>query len=183
LILVRHGQQEWPEGPNPAASEWVDPPLSAIGQRQAELVGASLAHDNIDAVYSSHLKRAAETGGQIAKHHGIDPVVYQELREIEIFRDLPPGASIRDVVRPPFLRGMQERFVRERRWDVYPYTETSAEFRHRVLTSVEGIPAMVESSTPTLAMCLVWLRTCSFDPGTPPSAGCSSATGAGWFIP
>jgi broad specificity phosphatase PhoE len=141
LILVRHGQQEWPEGPNPAASEWVDPPLSAIGQRQAELVGASLAHDNIDAVYSSHLKRAAETGGQIAKHHGIDPVVYQELREIEIFRDLPPGASIRDVVRPPFLRGMQERFVRERRWDVYPYTETSAEFRYRVVTSVEGILA------------------------------------------
>ena len=36
---------------------------------------------------------------------------------------------------------MQERFVRERRWDVYPYTETSAEFRHRVVTSVEGILA------------------------------------------
>jgi len=141
LILVRHGQQEWPGGPNPAASEWVDPPLSAVGQRQAEAVGASLAHDQIDAVYSSHLRRAAETGGQIAKHHGIDPVVYEELREIEIFRDLPPGASIRDVVRPPFLRGMQERFIRERRWDVYPYTETSAEFRHRVLTSVEGILA------------------------------------------
>ncbi|HSS11347.1 MAG TPA: histidine phosphatase family protein [Acidimicrobiales bacterium] len=141
LILVRHGQQEWPEGPNPAASEWVDPPLSAIGQRQAEVVGLSLAGDHIDAVYSSHLRRANETGAQIAKHHGIDAVVYEELREIEMFRDLPTGASIRDVVKPPFLRGMQERFVRERRWDVYPYTETSAEFRHRVVTSVEGILA------------------------------------------
>src|SRR5262249_19871243 len=116
-------------------------PLSVIGRRQAEILGLSLANDPIDAVYSSHLKRAAETGGQIAKHHGIEPVVYQELREIEMFRDLPAGASIRDVVKPPFLRGMQERFVRERRWDVYPYTETSAEFRHRVVTSVEGILA------------------------------------------
>jgi probable phosphoglycerate mutase len=139
LILVRHGQQEWPEGPNPPASEWVDPPLSATGRRQAEVVGQSLAGEAVDAVYSSHLKRALETGRQIGRHHGMQPEVFEELREIEMFRDLPAGTSVRDVVPKLILRGMQERFVQERRWDVYPYTETSAEFRHRVVSAIEGI--------------------------------------------
>ena len=35
----------------------------------------------------------------------------------------------------------RERFAVERRWDVWPFTETSAEFRHRVLLALEGILA------------------------------------------
>jgi broad specificity phosphatase PhoE len=132
LILVRHGQQDLPRGRDAAVSEWVDPPLSEIGQRQAQVVGESLATDHIDAVYCSHLTRAHETGMQIGKHHGMEPIVLQELREIEIFRDLPRDSNIRDMIKEPLRRGMQERFVRERSWDVYPYTETSAEFKHRV---------------------------------------------------
>jgi probable phosphoglycerate mutase len=139
LILVRHGQQVWPKGPNPQVSEWIDPPLSSIGLRQADVVGEALADDPIDAVYSSHLQRAAETGRQIGARHGIEPVVFEELREIEMFRDLPPGKSVRDLVPRTIYLGMQERFIRERRWDVYPYTETSAEFGHRVVTAIEGI--------------------------------------------
>src|ERR1700736_1198142 len=65
LILVRHGQQEWSGGPKQAASEWVDPPLSDTGRRKAEVVGQSLAGEAIDAVFSSHLERALETGRQI----------------------------------------------------------------------------------------------------------------------
>jgi broad specificity phosphatase PhoE len=141
LILVRHGQQDLPRGRDAAVSEWVDPPLSEIGQRQAQVVGESLATDHIDAVYCSHLTRAHETGMQIGKHHGMEPIVLQELREIEIFRDLPRDSNIRDMIKEPLRRGMQERFVRERSWDVYPYTETSAEFKHRVVTTIEGIAA------------------------------------------
>jgi 2,3-bisphosphoglycerate-dependent phosphoglycerate mutase len=142
LILVRHGQQMWPQGPNPAASEWVDPPLSDTGRRQAEVVGAALASEDVDAVYSSQLKRALETGRQIGRHHGMQPQVFEELREIEMFRDLPVGTRMRDVVSEPILRGIQERFVHERRWDVYPFTEASAEFRHRVVNTIEGILTM-----------------------------------------
>ena len=151
LILVRHGQQVWPKGPNPQMSEWVDPPLSSIGLRQASVVAEALAGDHVDAVYSSHLQRAAETGRRIAARHGIEPVVFEELREIEMFRDLPAGKSIRDLVPRPFLLGMQERFVNERRWDVYPYTETSAEFDHRVVTTIEGILATHPAQTVVVA--------------------------------
>jgi broad specificity phosphatase PhoE len=68
--------------------------------------------------------------------------VLTELREIEMFRDLPEGARVRDIVPEPVLLGMRERFVRERKWDVYPYTETSTEFGHRVVNVIEGILAL-----------------------------------------
>jgi broad specificity phosphatase PhoE len=77
--------------------------------------------------------------------------VFDELREIEMFRDLPAGKSVRDVVSEPVLRGMRERFVQERRWDVYPFTEPSAEFRHRVVTVIEGIVAMHQGGTVVVA--------------------------------
>jgi broad specificity phosphatase PhoE len=151
LILVRHGQQVWPEGPNPQVAEWVDPPLSDTGNRQAALVGECLSAGRVDAVYSSHLQRAAETGRQIARHHEVTPVVLEELREIEMFRDLPPGKRMRELVQPQVYLGMQERFIRERRWDVYPYTETSAEFRHRIVTVIEGILATHPAQTVVVA--------------------------------
>jgi broad specificity phosphatase PhoE len=142
LILLRHGQQRWPSGPNPAVSEWVDPPLSDTGVRQAELVGVALAGETVDGVYSSHLERAHQTGVEVGRHHALTPTVFKELREIEMFRDVPEGQSVRDVISAPMLRGIQERFVRERCWDVYPFTETSAELRHRVVNVVEGIVTM-----------------------------------------
>src|SRR5207245_7671467 len=45
----------------------------------------------------------------------------------------------KDVLSEPMRKGFQERFVQERKWDTFPYSETSAEFRHRVVTAIEGI--------------------------------------------
>lgn len=139
LILVRHGQQQWPAGPNPPASDWVDPPLSETGRRQADILAAALADERLDAVFCSHLRRAHETARAIGARHDTEVEVYPELREVEIYRDLPDGVSVRDALSEPVLRGVRARFVNERRWDVFPYTETSAEFRHRVVTIIEGI--------------------------------------------
>jgi broad specificity phosphatase PhoE len=142
LVLVRHGQQDFPTDPRRASpQDWIDPPLSAIGNRQAEAVGTSMVGHGIGAVYASPLERAHETGLQIARHHGMDVTILAELREIELFRDLPDGVPLVDAVDPILLRGARERFVRERRWDVYPYSETGDQFRHRVLMAVEGIIA------------------------------------------
>jgi 2,3-bisphosphoglycerate-dependent phosphoglycerate mutase len=151
LILVRHGQQSWPEGPQPPSPDWVDPPLSDIGRRQAEVVGRALASEAVDAVYSSRLVRAHQTGIEIGRHHGIEPEVMDDLREIEIFRDLPDGKHVRDVVPEPVLRGMRERFVQERSWDVYPYSESSAQLRHRVINVIEGIVAIHAGGTVVVA--------------------------------
>src|SRR6476659_5282090 len=49
LYLVRHGQQDIdPAGP---VGTMVDPPLSAVGQRQAECTGRALAGEGLQAIY------------------------------------------------------------------------------------------------------------------------------------
>ena len=61
---------------------------------------------------------------------------------METYRDVPDGVRLEDILPPVMWHGVQERFVRERRWDVSPFSEGSAEFRHRVVTVVEGILAL-----------------------------------------
>lgn len=142
LVLVRHGQQDFPKDVGRSSTaDWVDPPLSDIGNRQADAVGQSMVGDPITAVFASPLQRALDTGRQIARHHGIEVSVLAELREIELFRDLPEGVPLMEAVDPILLAGARERWVRDRRWDVYPFSETGDEFRHRVLMAVEGILA------------------------------------------
>ena len=136
LILVRHGQQVPHSGEHRK-----DPPLSTMGRRQAAAVGHHLGSEPIDAVYSSNLARAHDTGAAIAGCQSIDLVVREDLREIEVFRDIPDGAQATDHYDNVVLAGAAERFMRERRWSAYPASEGSDEFRDRVVTAIEGILA------------------------------------------
>jgi 2,3-bisphosphoglycerate-dependent phosphoglycerate mutase len=142
LALVRHGQQQWPSSPVFTPAEWVDPPLSAVGRRQAEQVGEAFARRRVDVVVSSHLSRALETARAIAAHHDLEPLVLEDLREVETYRDLEDGATPADTLAAPFWRGVQERFPAERRWDLVPFGESSQELRHRVVSTIEGLLAM-----------------------------------------
>ena len=141
VTFVRHGQQHVP-GAVFTPGLWTDAPLSEIGTRQAAAVGASLAAEKIDAVACSHLQRAKETALQVAGPQQLEPVVYPELREVETYRDVPDGVALEDVLSPVIWLGVQERFWRERKWDVSPFSEGSAEFRHRIVTVVEGVIAL-----------------------------------------
>lgn len=141
LLLVRHGKQHFRYLAKPTTADWIDPPLSETGQRQAAAVGQALAGESIDAVYSSPLIRALTTAQEVARHHGLQPRVVADLREIELFRDLPEGVSISDIIGSVELRRLQERFIDERRWDVYPYSEPSADFQARVVPAVNEIAA------------------------------------------
>jgi broad specificity phosphatase PhoE len=150
LVLVRHGQQTFPDPATATPRDWTDPPLSATGRKQAAAVGRHLAGEPVDAVYASNLSRALDTGNQVARHHDLTPVVMPELRESETFRDIGerrPEEVLGDVV----LRGAQERFARDRRWDAYPLTERSHEFHDRVIAAVEGILAGHRGGTVVVA--------------------------------
>jgi broad specificity phosphatase PhoE len=140
LVLVRHGQQSY--DPNGPAGELIDPPLSRLGHSQAKLVGMRLSTERIDAVYASPLQRALITGQEIARHHRLDPIVVDDLREVEVFRDVPPDRTPLDYVGRLSLIGTRARMVQEKSWDVYPYSESSAEFRKRVINAIEGIIAV-----------------------------------------
>ncbi len=139
VYLVRHGQQEIDySGP---VGDLVDPPLSEKGQRQAAAVGRALAGRPVAAVYSSMLRRAHDTGTSVGRHHGLEPVVVDDLREVEVWRDMPPERSIQEHLGDGYLIALRERMATEKVWDVYPYSEGSAEFRRRAVNAVESLIA------------------------------------------
>jgi broad specificity phosphatase PhoE len=141
LILVRHGEQDFPADWTAGAADFVDPPLSPRGRRQAEAVGRALAGRPVEAVYASTLERARHTGEAIAAHHGLGVTTVGDLREIEMFRGLPDGVSLVDALGADALRAGRARFVATRRWESYPATESGAELRDRVVPAVEAIVA------------------------------------------
>ncbi len=139
IILVRHGQQDYdPAGP---MQQMIDPPLSTLGEQQARLVGMRLSTEKIDAVYASPLKRALETGREIARHHRMEPQIIDDLREVRIFELMPPDRTPIDVIGKAALAGIRQRMIAEKSWDVYPYSESSFDFSKRVINAIEGIAA------------------------------------------
>lgn len=138
LILVRHGQQQWPDPETATVGDWIDPPLSDLGRQQAKAVASYLGGEPISAVYSSHLKRAHDTGRAVAEVADVDQVVIEQLEEINLYGDLPPDSRPIETLGEKLVVGARERFVLTRRWDSYPHSETSADFRRRVGLAVEG---------------------------------------------
>lgn len=151
LILVRHGQQVWPDPISSTNGEWVDPPLSPLGRRQAETVAEYLGSEPITAVYSSNLQRARVTGEIIADRHGLEVEVVEQLAEFHFYGSLPHDSRARDVLGEKIIDGARERFAQTRRWDSFPESESSADFRRRVGYAVEAAVTSHPSETIVIA--------------------------------
>jgi broad specificity phosphatase PhoE len=136
VLLIRHAQQQI--DPSAVTGDLVDPPLSEHGLRQAEVVGSALSTLRLDAVYSSPLRRALQTAAEIASHHRLEPQVVHDLREVEVFRDVPRDQTPEQFVGREALAEARRRMLDERNWDVYPFSEGSAEFRARVVAAIEA---------------------------------------------
>lgn len=136
VLLVRHAQQTF--DPNGPAGDFIDPPLSDHGKQQARLIGEALSTVRLDAIFASPLKRAHETANAIAHHHRCEAQVIDDLREVEVFRDVPPTEKPLDFIGKELLEAVRLRMLNERSWDVYPYSESSAEFRKRTINAVEA---------------------------------------------
>jgi broad specificity phosphatase PhoE len=84
LLIARHGQSDWN-----AARRWqghADRPLTEKGREQARALAMRLAHIDLDAVYSSDLRRARETAVAVAENQGL------ELRELAALREVDVGS-------------------------------------------------------------------------------------------
>ena len=82
ILLARHGQTAWN-----AERRWqgqADVPLDTLGRDQAHDLAHRLAHERLDAVYSSDLSRARETAEAVAAPHGLAVRSLPELREIDV---------------------------------------------------------------------------------------------------
>jgi broad specificity phosphatase PhoE len=63
--------------------------------------------------------------------------VIEDLREVEIFRDIPPDKRVEEFVGKELLRAVRHRMLAERSWDVYPHSEASQAFRKRAINAIE----------------------------------------------
>ena len=80
LILIRHGETATD---NPEKCHgFTDIDLSDEGYRQAERLATRFEKENIDAIYSSTLKRGAATAAVIAAPHNLRVVSAAELNEV-----------------------------------------------------------------------------------------------------
>ncbi|CAA9361248.1 MAG: hypothetical protein AVDCRST_MAG72-2262 [uncultured Nocardioidaceae bacterium] len=80
LVVVRHGESTWNR--DHLFQGQADPPLSALGRRQAAELAERFRTTGLRAVATSDLARAHETGAIVAAELGLDlPVVLPDLRE------------------------------------------------------------------------------------------------------
>lgn len=79
VIAVRHGETAW--NAQARMQGQLDIALNALGRRQAVQVGAALAHERIDAIFSSDLGRALQTAEPLAQRTGLRVRLDPGLRE------------------------------------------------------------------------------------------------------
>lgn len=133
IILVRHGQTAW------NASEVfrgrIDIELDETGLKQAELLGEYLGKRELEAVYSSPLKRAVQTAEAIARHHGLAAEIAPDLNDMD-FGEWQ-GLSLQDV-RSRFSE-LFEMWSSEPHRVRIPSGESLDDVRQRVLTLINQI--------------------------------------------
>ncbi|HUZ52523.1 MAG TPA: histidine phosphatase family protein [Streptosporangiaceae bacterium] len=139
LLLVRHGQSEaYLEGTSfPLADGHGDPPLSALGQEQAQRAGERLATAGIDAIYVTTLQRTAQTAAPLAERLELAPRVEAGLREV--FLGEWEGGLYRKLVAEN--HPIAQRMFAEERWDVIPGAESLLAFDGRVRAAIRRMAA------------------------------------------
>jgi 2,3-bisphosphoglycerate-dependent phosphoglycerate mutase len=130
LILIRHGLPEAVSRSNGRA----DPGLSSEGRGQARELARSLESTDIDAVYSSPMRRARETATPLGAQRGLEVRVEPGLAEFD--RDAPFYIPFEEL-----LRNGDERLGALLRGE-YSGLEsdgTLRPFQRRVVTTIEGL--------------------------------------------
>jgi probable phosphoglycerate mutase len=94
IFLVRHGENT-ANLTKELSHRKVDYSLTAKGVLQAQQTGAYFKDKHIDAIYTSPLKRSFETAAIIGVTIGLEPIVMEEFREVNVGRleGMPPVAE------------------------------------------------------------------------------------------
>lgn len=83
-----------------------------------------------------------QTAEEVHKtHRHLDVSVIEDLREVELFREVPGDMTVADYLGPDLLQAVRQRMLNERNWDVYPFSEPSYDFRKRSINAIEAVIA------------------------------------------
>jgi broad specificity phosphatase PhoE len=133
VYLARHGESDWN-----AANRFQghsDRPLTEEGRRQAEALAELVAHESIDAIYSSPLIRALDTARIVAARTGLEVTELDDLREVDT--GSWSGLS-RAEVQERFPAGFERWIAGGSGWED---GETYEEMGERVLRAIRTIAA------------------------------------------
>lgn len=132
VLLIRHGRSA---DIVPGSPESADPPLHDQGVTQARLLGTRLAGTRIDAVYSSHLKRAHDTAVAVSMHHDLDVTIFEDLEEVRLGDWSHGEFRRRAAVQDPEFMNWRARGT----WDGIPNGEGDENFRVRVSERIHSL--------------------------------------------
>jgi alpha-ribazole phosphatase len=93
--MVRHGRTAWHAEGRYAGT--ADVPLDELGLEQARRVADNFNDSRIDVVYSSPLSRCLELAEMVARPHGLEVVIDERLREIDLGRW--DGQMLEDIIK------------------------------------------------------------------------------------
>ena len=149
VVLVRHGASAAAvEGVTfPLIDGRSDPPVSEVGQSQAESVAERLAGEDIRALFVSPLRRTHETAAPLADATGIEPTVLPELAEVFLGEFEGGEYRVRAGRGDPIIKQV----FAEQRWDAIPGAESLADLGRRVRGAIERIVAEVGPDTTAVA--------------------------------
>jgi probable phosphoglycerate mutase len=139
VLLIRHGQSQPynPASPFPLVDGHGDPPLSPLGEFQAELVGQRLASEPVAAIYVSSLTRTHQTAAPLAAKLGMTPSVEPDLREV--FLGDGEGGKFREMSANDHPAALELRRTSE--WGSVPGAETNQQLTDRTVGAVRRIAA------------------------------------------
>ncbi len=146
LILIRHGESVANHLGVVAGHN--DYPLTELGFEQAEQTAAHLANEEIDAVYSSDLRRAMETARPHAKLRGMEVIPSRELREV--FCGDWEGARFDDLQEKDYDRFVNG-FVKDFMRFTFPNGEYAMDCGRRLYNEVVRIARKHEEKTVLIA--------------------------------
>jgi len=82
IVLARHGETDWNR--ERRYQGHADTPLNEAGRQQAVVLADALRDEGLTAVYTSPLRRAAETANIVARRLGLEAEELEALREIDV---------------------------------------------------------------------------------------------------
>ncbi len=132
LLLIRHAEPVR-VGPGETGGLPVDPSLTPLGVEQADRLATWFAHERLDRVLSSPLRRAVETAAPLAAAHGVEPEIVDGLVEYDANADHYIPVEEMRVNR-------DDRFVAmvEGRWEDYG-GERPDVFRARIVPALDAV--------------------------------------------
>jgi broad specificity phosphatase PhoE len=155
ILVIRHGKTDWNEG-----GRWqgaIDTDLSAVGRAQAEQLAAWLtkrhsagspAYPPLRAVYSSDLRRAADTAAVLAARAGLPVQVDARWREIDMGRF--QGLTYAEIC-ARFPREVEHMETGDLDF-VFPEGETRRHLQARAYDALRDAAAAHHGQTGTLAI-------------------------------